>query len=87
MVVITDHSNLELFAITKVLNRRKEQELAGIDFKIHFRPGRKNAKADCISRHPEYCREKEGDGQPEPILKPSMLRSELINKGSGDPGS
>ena len=37
--VITDHNNLELFATTKVLNRRQArwaQELAGYDFKIFF---------------------------------------------------
>ena len=83
VIVITDHNNLKLFASTKVLNRRqarRAQELAGYDFKIYFRPGKKNAKSDYLSRRPEHCREKGGDGQPEPILKPSMLSptNELI---------
>ena len=76
VIVITDHNNLELFKTTKVLNRRQArwaQELAGYVFKIYFRPGKKNAKANYLSRHAEYRREKGGDGQPEPILKPSML--------------
>jgi len=65
--VITDHNNLEYFATTKVLNRRQArwaQELAGVDFKIYFRPGRQNGKADALSRRSEYRPEKGGDGQP-----------------------
>ena len=61
--IIPDHNNLELFATTKVLNRRQAhgaQELAGYDFKIYFRPGKKNGKADYLSRRPEkhFAREK-----------------------------
>jgi hypothetical protein len=40
--VFSDHQNLEYFTTTKVLNRRQArwaQELAGIDFKIYYRPG------------------------------------------------
>ena len=76
VAVITDHNNLELFATTKILNRRQArwaQELAGYDFKIYFRPGKRNAKADYLSRRPEHL-EEGGDGRPsEPILKPEML--------------
>ena len=52
IMVIMDHNNLELFSTTKVLNRRQAcwaQELAGYDFKIFFRPGRQNIKADYLS--------------------------------------
>ncbi len=62
---ITDHNNLEYFATTKVLNRRQArwaQELAGVDFKIYFRPGRQNTKADALSRRSGYRPEKGGDG-------------------------
>ena len=72
--VITDHNNLELFMTTKVLNRRQArwaQELAGYDFRIFFRPGKQNVKADYLSRRPEYRLEKGGDGTPEPTLKPT----------------
>ena len=78
VMVITDHNNLELFSTTKVLNRRQArwaQELAGYDFKIFFRPGRQNIKADYLSRRPEFRLEKEGDRQPLPILKTSNLAS------------
>ena len=69
--VISDYQNLELFQMTKVLNRRQAQwvqELAGYDFKIFFRPGRQNGKADYLSRRPEYRLEKGGDKIPETIL-------------------
>ena len=71
--VISDHQNLELFQTTMVLNRRQARwarELAGYDFKIIFRPGRQNGKADYLSLRPEYRLEKGGDKNPEPILKP-----------------
>ena len=62
--VFSDHQNLEYFSTTKVLNRRQARwamELAGIDFKIYYRPGSKNGKPDALSRRPEYRPEKGGD--------------------------
>jgi len=58
--VLLDHYNLEYFTTTKVLNRRQvrwAQELAGIDFKIFYRPGSLNGKPDALSRRQEYCPE------------------------------
>ena len=75
--VISDHNNLELFATTKILNRRQArwaQELAGYDFRIFFRPGKQNAKADFLSRRPEHRLEKGEDGMQGPILLPRNLR-------------
>ena len=77
--VISDHQNLELFQTTNVLNWRQAlwaQELAGYDFKIFFRPGRHNGKADYLSRRPEYRLEKGGDRKPEMILKPDNISEE-----------
>ena len=73
--VFSDHKNLEYFATTKVLNRRQArwaQELAGIDFKIFFRPGVQNGKPDALSRCSEYRPEKGGsENQPiDTILHP-----------------
>jgi len=51
--VFSDYQNLEYFTTTKVLNRRQArwvQELAGIDFKIFYRPGSQNGKPDALSR-------------------------------------
>ena len=74
--VISDHQNLELFLTTKVLNRRQArwaQELAGYDFRIFFRPGQQNGKADYLSRRPEYRLERGGDKNPDTILKPDNI--------------
>jgi len=66
--VLSDHHNLEYFTTTKLLNRRQAhwaQELAGIDFKIFYRPGSQNGKPDALSRRPEYRPEKGGvENQP-----------------------
>jgi len=54
--VYSDHQNLEYFRTTKVLNRRQArwaQELAGIDFRIYYRPGTQNGKPDALSRRLE----------------------------------
>jgi len=61
--VFSDHQNLEYFTTTKVLNRWQAhwaQELAGIDFRIYYRPGIQNGKPDTLSRHSEYRLEKGG---------------------------
>ena len=79
--VFSDHQNLELFQTTKVLNRRQArwaQELTGYDFKIFFRPGRQNGKADYLSCCPEYRLEKGGDKKPEMILKPNNISEDYI---------
>jgi len=66
--VYSDHQNLEYFTTTKVLNRRQArwaQELAGIDFRIYYRPGTQNGKPDALSRCSEYRPEKGGvENQP-----------------------
>jgi hypothetical protein len=67
--VFSDHQNLEYFTTTKVLNRRQArwaQELAGIDFKIYYRPGTQNGKPDALSRRSEYRPEK-GGSESQPI--------------------
>jgi len=51
--VFSDHQNLEYFTTTKILNRRQArwaQELAGINFRIYYRPGTQNGKPDALSR-------------------------------------
>jgi len=61
--VFTDHHNLEYFTTTKVLNRRQArwaEQLAGINFRIYYRPGTQNGKPDALSRRPEYRPEKGG---------------------------
>ena len=65
--VFSDHQNLEYFTTTKVLNRRQArwaQELAGINFRIYYRPGSQNGKPDTLSWRSEYRPEKGGGRKP-----------------------
>ena len=66
--VFLNHQNLEYFTTTKVLNQRQArwaQELAGVDFRIYYRPGSQNGKPDALSRRSEYRPEKGGmENQP-----------------------
>src|SRR5690606_1713953 len=53
LIVYTDHSNLRDFCTTKKLNRREarwSQTLQNYHFKIVYRPGPKNEKADALTR-------------------------------------
>jgi len=52
IVVFTYHKNLEYFNTTKLLNRRQAhwaEILSQLNFKIVYRPGEKNGKADTLS--------------------------------------
>ena len=86
--MFSDHQNLEYFTTTKVLNRRQArwaQELAGIDFKIFFRPGSQNGKPDALSRRSEY-RPENGGSEDQPIttiLHPSHFSVRISAAGPG----
>jgi len=78
----SDHQNLEYFMTTKVLNRRQArwaQELAGIDFRIYYRPGTQNGKRDTLSRRSEYRLEK-GGVENQPIT--TVLQAKILDKES-----
>ena len=80
--VISDHQNLELFQATQVLNRRQArwaQQLASYDFKIYFRTGQQNRKADYLLHCPEYRLEKGEDRKPEMILKPDNISEDRMD--------
>jgi hypothetical protein len=65
--VYTDHKNLEYFASTKVLTRRQArwaEFLSEFWFKVIYRPGRLNTKADVLSRRRDYT-DKEGSETPQ----------------------
>lgn len=71
--VITDHRNLEYLRDAKRLNSRQARWslfFTRFNFKVTYRPGDKNVKADSLSRlyQPESTISK-----PEPILPPAML--------------
>jgi len=74
--VFSDHQNLEYFTTTKILNRHQAQwaqELAGINFRIYYRPGNQNRKPDALSRRSEYRPEK-GGSENQPIT--TVLRKD-----------
>ena len=80
VLIYTDHKNLEYFATTKTLNRQQAwwtQELAAYDFKIIYRPGPQNGKADALLRRSEYTPFRGDSGSEfQPIhivLKPGQL--------------
>jgi transposase InsO family protein len=59
--VLTDHKNLIYFTTTKELNRRQVrwyETLATFNFKISYVAGSENARADALSRKPEYLSNK-----------------------------
>jgi hypothetical protein len=53
ILVLTDHNNLQGFLTKRLLNRRQARwapKLSEYNFKIVYRPGPKNAKADALTR-------------------------------------
>jgi hypothetical protein len=59
--VLTDHKNLVYFTTTKELNRRQvrwSETLATYNFRISYVKGSENARADALSRKPEYLSNK-----------------------------
>jgi hypothetical protein len=59
--VHTDHKNLTYFTTTKELNRRQVrwyETLATLNFRISYVKGTDNARADALSRKPEYLSNK-----------------------------
>lgn len=79
--ILTDHKNLIYFTTTKELNRRQvrwAETLATYNFTISYVKGPENARADALSRKPEYMR----NSQPvsHAILKQdgdSLVRNEM----------
>ena len=55
--VYTDHKNLEYFSTARTTSRRHSRwaaSLATYDFRIIYRKGTANGKADALSRRPDY---------------------------------
>ena len=55
--VFTDHKNLEYFSTARTTSRRHSRwaaTLAAYDYKITYRKGATNGKADAFSRRPDY---------------------------------
>ncbi len=78
--MITDHKNLQYLQEAKRLNPRQARWalfFTRFRFKISYRPGSKNIKADALSRlhQPDPTPE-----EPEPILPPSIFTSPVLWK-------
>jgi hypothetical protein len=76
IMVLTDHNNLQGFLTKKLRNRRQAQwalELSEYNFKIVYRPGPKNAKADALTRRSGDL-PKQGDGIVALSMRSSSLR-------------
>ena len=72
VVVYTDHTNLEYFQTTTILNRRQArwaENLSEFNFVITYRPGEKNSKADALSRRTDPALEGASD-TPISMFKP-----------------
>ena len=75
IIVYTDHANLQFFNTTKVLNRRQcrwSDYLSQFDFKIVYRPGEQNGKADALSCRADLALERES-GHKVSFFKPGQL--------------
>ena len=74
-IVYTDHKNLEYFASTKVLSRRQArwaEFLAEFWFKVVYRPGHLNTKADVLSRRRDYAPKEGGEPTQQSLFKPGQ---------------
>ena len=81
--LITDHKNLEYFMTKKLLNRRQarwSEFLTRFEYKIVYRPGKSNGKADALTRRPGHLPEG-GDeilkNMEQVVLKPHNLPEQL----------
>jgi len=67
ILVYTDHKNLEYFKTTKTLNQRQHrwaEFLQPFNFKVIYREGPLNEKADALSRCRDYRREGGSNSEP-----------------------
>jgi len=80
MLVYTDHKNLEYFNTTKTLNRtqhRWAEFLQPFNFKVIYREGRLDEKADALSRRMDYRPEGASNSVPFTFFRPGQY----IGKG------
>ena len=73
ITVYPDHKNLEYFNTTKILNRRQHRWagfLQSFNFKVVYREGRLNEKADALSRRRDYRPEGGSNSDPYNFFRP-----------------
>jgi transposase InsO family protein len=73
--IFCDHKNLEYFQTSKILSRRQVRWsllLNAYKYTFHFRPGKRNTKADSFTRRPDYS--EGGNAQASKELPQTLLR-------------
>ena len=83
--IITDHKNLQTFATTKQLSPRHmrwSEFLSRFNFRIVYRPGSANARADALSRKPEHMPQGVEDdrlrNRKRPLIQPERFDPETF---------
>ena len=80
--VLTDHKNLEYFQTKRELNRRQARWmgfLADYNYRIVYRPGAQNRKADILSRREEHREEAaKGGGETPALISPELFISAIL---------
>jgi len=81
--VLTDHKSLEYFMTTKKLSRRQArwaELLSQYNFKIDYRPGAANGKADALTRREDsdVSRAKEDPNLNQTMLTKTMLSDKIL---------
>jgi transposase InsO family protein len=78
--IITDHKNLQSFATTKQLSPRHmrwSEFLSRFNFRIKYRPGSVNTRADALSRKPEHVPASDEDDRLQarrrPLIDPESM--------------
>jgi len=78
----TDHKNLEYFNNTKTLNRRQHpwaEFLQPFNFKVIYKEGLFNEKANALSRHRDYRPEGGSNSEPLTFFRPAQyIREDVI---------
>jgi hypothetical protein len=73
---------LEYFATSKVLTRRQarwSEHLAEFNFKVIYRPGEKNTKADVLSRRWDYALREGGEASPVSFFKTGQYVASAVS--------
>ena len=90
--VISDHKNLEYFMSTKLLSRRQarwSEFLSRFNFRIVYRSGGLNTRADALTRRSGDLPLKEGDSrtkhQWQTVLKSKNLQIQAMNSSRSTP--
>ncbi|KAM0787484.1 hypothetical protein ACM66B_003559 [Microbotryomycetes sp. NB124-2] len=76
-VIYTDHNALQYFQTKRTLTRRQARWSEKINhhkYSIRYRPGSRNAKADALSRRPDFAEGGKASEQPgQTLLRPLLL--------------